>query len=37
MTKRELIIGLHSEQEIKEIIEDFKNESDRATVILGAA
>lgn len=37
MKKREQIIGLHSQEEFREILEDFKNESDRATVILGAA
>lgn len=37
MTKRLSNISLHSADDFKEIIEDFKNESDRATVILGAA
>ena len=37
MAKREIKVSLHTETDFNEIIEDFKNESDRATVILAAA
>ncbi|MFC0610227.1 hypothetical protein ACFFGQ_20980 [Rufibacter quisquiliarum] len=37
MTRRKVIIGLHSDEDFNDIIEEFKKESDRACVILSAA
>ncbi len=37
MARRKVIIGLHSNEELADIIEEFKKESDRACVILSAA
>lgn len=37
MARRKVIIGLHSDEEIGDIVEEFKKESDRACVILSAA
>lgn len=37
MARRKVIIGLHSDEEFEDIIEEFKKESDRACVILSAA